>query len=1036
MSGLNPYIKGLLLLIALTGLSGGAVGQETFNFEPISNSLVSVNIYGIEIRDGIAYCADGYGMSVWDLSDPDNPEEMARCQTPGNAVKIALYGDYAYVADTGRGVAIFNIQSPEQPRYLNEIDAVLNNLNSAVNVEIHNDLLLISNARDGLVVASLDEPENPEIVLQGEFDRAANYTDLLIKDDFLYINDHGTRAVLVVDVSDFENPRLETEIRSTRNCFDIDIQENLLAISSWDTLFIHSIEDPTNPELLGYHQTFRSEVILIHEDLIFSCGGDRVWSIDIQNPQQPRLLDAVQTHALMRDFVVCDDFLYGAAQSRGISRIDIRDPNALEINGGVYREYHSSGIAIAGEAAFIYDDQFGLRILDVSDSESPETLGAFEIERDGRAIGNIIYKDDIVYFSSDYRNGNIDSLHIIEVSNLDNPVQLGSMQFAISGGFDFVSDNLYATGNLMKNEDGIITGTMLVIDVSDPTNPHTVFHAADGARDQGDRGHRAVFLGDYMFQRTDIPGQGGFIQDVIVYSLENPAEPELLGRWPADTYKMLAPANGYLFCYLYAGDESEIAVYSVDDPLDPELVGLTRLDPEYDVYPRNFYVEGDLIYCGEFEEGINVISVADPENPQIVGYLRTPGQFRDFEGDGRILYVGDEDNFGIYRFTGELGGGDDNSYPIPIPEGWSFISAPISPEDRNIISVFEPIVGSLIMAKDFNGHFYSPLWEFNDIPFWDYLQGYQVKMSERRSLIISGDPVDDDTPIPIRQGWSFAPYYPDQPMEAEIAFANIEEQLILAKDANGRFYLPEHNFNNMPLLRRGKAYQVRSNADIELVWNIDGEGLASINYKARIPSLFKPITPTDKNMSILVTDLVDEGEIGAFTTSGICVGATAFCNQNKVGLVVWGDDESTEELDGLKEDEAFTLKLWSSTLCAEFDLEPESIIAGSGLIYETNGFAFIAAQDLPLIPDQYYLSQNYPNPFNSTTILPYGLPETSHLSIHIFDISGRLIETLVDSKVEAGYHTAVWDASTVSTGVYLVKMETRIFISVQKVIVV
>ena len=58
------------------------------------------------------------------------------------------------------------------------------------------------------------------------------------------------------------------------------------------------------------------------------------------------------------------------------------------------------------------------------------------------------------------------------------------------------------------------------------------------------------------------------------------------------------------------------------------------------------------------------------------------------------------------------------------------------------------------------------------------------------------------------------------------------------------------------------------------------------------------------------------------------------------------------------------------------------------------------------------------------------------MSIRIYDISGRLVETLIDSNVEPGYHKAIWDASTVSVGVYLVKMETGAFSSVRKVILV
>lgn len=73
-------------------------------------------------------------------------------------------------------------------------------------------------------------------------------------------------------------------------------------------------------------------------------------------------------------------------------------------------------------------------------------------------------------------------------------------------------------------------------------------------------------------------------------------------------------------------------------------------------------------------------------------------------------------------------------------------------------------------------------------------------------------------------------------------------------------------------------------------------------------------------------------------------------------------------------------------------------------------------------PTEFSLSQNYPNPFNASTTINYSLLEGSDVTIDIFDIMGRKIETLVSGYQDAGSHSVVWNANSVSSGVYLYKI--------------
>ena len=74
---------------------------------------------------------------------------------------------------------------------------------------------------------------------------------------------------------------------------------------------------------------------------------------------------------------------------------------------------------------------------------------------------------------------------------------------------------------------------------------------------------------------------------------------------------------------------------------------------------------------------------------------------------------------------------------------------------------------------------------------------------------------------------------------------------------------------------------------------------------------------------------------------------------------------------------------------------------------------------------QITLHQNYPNPFNPVTIINYELEEDSYVLLEIFDILGRNIAVLADQSVSAGTHEAIFDASNLTSGIYIYRLRVR-----------
>ncbi len=88
------------------------------------------------------------------------------------------------------------------------------------------------------------------------------------------------------------------------------------------------------------------------------------------------------------------------------------------------------------------------------------------------------------------------------------------------------------------------------------------------------------------------------------------------------------------------------------------------------------------------------------------------------------------------------------------------------------------------------------------------------------------------------------------------------------------------------------------------------------------------------------------------------------------------------------------------------------------------------------IPKKFDLKQNYPNPFNPVTKIQYEIPKASFVTIKVYDIIGREVALLVNSNMEAGYYMYDFDASALSSGVYIYKMTAGNFEKTLRMMVV
>ena len=88
------------------------------------------------------------------------------------------------------------------------------------------------------------------------------------------------------------------------------------------------------------------------------------------------------------------------------------------------------------------------------------------------------------------------------------------------------------------------------------------------------------------------------------------------------------------------------------------------------------------------------------------------------------------------------------------------------------------------------------------------------------------------------------------------------------------------------------------------------------------------------------------------------------------------------------------------------------------------------------IPTNFELQQNYPNPFNPSSNIRFGLPESGEVRLDVYNMLGQRVATLVNQKMQAGWHSVTFDASGLSSGTYIYRITSGDFVQTKKMMLI
>ena len=364
-------------------------------------------------------------------------------------------------------------------------------------------------------------------------------------------------------------------------------------------------------------------------------------------------------------------------------------------------------------------------------------------------------------------------------------------------------------------------------------------------------------------------------------------------------------------------------------------------------------------------------------------------------------------------------------------------------DNMSVESVFSDV--NLLLMSDDNSDFYVPSFGVDQIGDIEITDGYRVFLNGTgdQSFMLEGFP-NPEQDIQLQPYMlNLISYLPGDCMFTDYALASVADSVLLVSDDQGGYYIPSYGIMTMEEMCPGEGYAVFTSTDevIDLEYpSTDGQARSSMhtyweeyNQNALTKIYSDVVVPTGISYPIIITDITGNVSVGdelVAYANGQVVGATRITDLSApVVISAWGGfDEFGIKLDGYTVGDVIDLRLYSASKGAELivDVDLDNDEYGVGVFSSGT----VTASEMPAVPDEYTLSQNYPNPFNPSTTISFSVPVEGNVVLSIYDITGRLVTTLVDDNMSSGYHSVNWGGvdilgENVSAGLYIYSLQAE-----------
>lgn len=654
----------------------------------------------------------------------------------------------------------------------------------------------------------------------------------------------------------------------------------------------------------------------------------------------------------------------------------------------------------------------GMVILDISDPGNPELISEFPTL--GQVL-DIFIRDNYAYLACNHYG-----LVILDISDLENPSLTGVFERSYYFQKVFVTEDYAYVGS---------GGDLIILDISDPSDPQYrgTFDESGGIKD--------IYVEDELAYLVYCNG------GLRIVELSDPSNPGMIREMFDGCFNDMFIIGNYAYL---SGDG--IHILDISDLLNPVYVGIY----DYGDQTNNIAVAGDFVYMTT-NDHLLVFDISDIFDIVLFDTIDLRERNLGMFFDGYYLYLANNYSLEIWDVSNPPYPFRRAEYDVKhiviqthVQDGHAFVAAGTR---LSIVNVSNP----------FNPYFIS---EYDQL---GYGASYSVK-----TLAVDGNYVYINTNV------NYQDY--DYGLAVLDVSDIIEPVMISSIDTVFDFFISELIYSNSYVYYGGYEYvkiiDVSEPAQPAIIAEFEAPhyGVEDIALSGN----YLYIANRDSGLVILdvsdPTEPVRTGRCDVFNEAqGVAiVDNYAIITDRLYGLVIIDiSDPFNPEIvaDYEMDDHVYDITIDGNYAYVQaggerviFDitdiLDPvyvdtyktpggcSDVFIVDDLFYVSDGTSLrILGNNLTGLtdgiistPSIFSLSQNHPNPFNASTLISYSLPQASDVKIAIYDLLGRRIETLLQSRQPAGYHQVKWDAGANSSGLYFYRIQAGEYSEARKML--
>jgi hypothetical protein len=611
-TGLAPlrfqWFKNGVALFNQTNISGAAANSLVL--APVDFS--STAEYRVEVRNAWNLTTN-YTVSLTVVT-PGTPVQRYASGDAGDALRVQVVGQLAYIANRTAGLQITDCRNPLAPVKVGQIATA----SLAQDVFVRGHLAFTAVWSSGLEIFDVSNPTN--IVRVGGCDTPGLATGVHVVGTRAYISD-AKSGLACVDVSDPANPRIISSAATFDSASGVFAsEEKAYVAASGSGLQIFNVANPLGMSRISHLDTPGSaeDVTLVNGRAYVSDYDAGVRIVNVTNPSAPQLLGSFDTLHDTFETQPLDTLAYLAQGPARVESLSITNPAALTVALQSVGGSRVHGLQVSGKHAFIADRDLGLVVSELLGVApvAPQiiTAPASATNIQGSRFVLSVASEGTPPLSYQWSKNGIALAANTNQLGVDQPhLQIPSATATNGGDYSVVVSSPY----------GSVTSSVATVSIVPTGSP-----VARGVFDTPGDGLASAMAGHLVFIADGAAG-------LRIVDANNPdALANITGYAPTGTVNDVFIQTNLVFIAL---GTNGLEILDVTEPASPTRLG--GVDT-----PGNairVIVQNGIAYVADGASGLQIINVTNPASPTILGAFDTSGFANDVKVSNGLAFIAD-----------------------------------------------------------------------------------------------------------------------------------------------------------------------------------------------------------------------------------------------------------------------------------------------------------------------------------------------------------------------------------------------------------